>query len=666
MARKSKAPKAKKTKSRAVSAKRAAPRDAAKSKGALITHAPNLSDLWAVLMESGTAIQISDMAGNVLYRSDAFRTHIEPALMAQGSASVSAIIHELELTEMPLSQEITVAIHDQRRIFRAHHHLWRDAKGKRAIVSRYEDITAEHSIRQRLILTQSRLDDLTRLTSDWVWETDAELRLQLISPRIMELIGLHPREVLGKPVFALGEIEPSRKGADMDSPAEVARLVPFRDVLFRVQHKDGRWKIFKMSGLPVFADRDGHFMGYRGTAADITEEMEARHLARLSEQRLTHAIESMSEGFCLFDEEGKIVLFNNKFRKFFARTHYMLKSGLDHADFLRQAALAGDIDVGPNPVDEWIKNRMSFWQKTQAAFEVKLSDGRCLLVRDYRMHDGGRVSIASDISDLKQREEALVEAREAAEKANKARGEFFAKMSHELRTPLNAIIGFSDIMGAEKFGGLGAPQYKLYVHDIHESASHLLNVINDILDVSKAEAGKLELIEQNVSLLSAVQSSVRMVIEKAEKNRIEIVSDNVDPNLILRADSKKLKQILINLLSNAVKFTLPDGKIEITTRLDKDGNAVLSVKDSGIGMKEEDIPKALTPFAQIDNSLTRQHDGTGLGLPLCVALAELHGGKLSLESKAGAGTCVQVTFPKSRIVNHNNLRQAQIAPSARP
>ena len=177
-----------------------------------------------------------------------------------------------------------------------------------------------------------------------------------------------------------------------------------------------------------------------------------------------------------------------------------------------------------------------------------------------------------------------------------------------------------------------------------------MNIINDILDVSKAEAGKLELVEQNVSLLSAVQSSVRMIINRAEQQGVAIDSGGVDKDLVLRADGKKIRQILINLLSNAVKFTPSGGQISVRAQIQNDGQAQITVRDTGIGMKPEDIPKALLAFAQIDNAHNRQFDGTGLGLPLCAALAELHGGKLSLQSSPGQGTTVTVQFPKERVI----------------
>jgi signal transduction histidine kinase len=223
-------------------------------------------------------------------------------------------------------------------------------------------------------------------------------------------------------------------------------------------------------------------------------------------------------------------------------------------------------------------------------------------------------------------------------------------MSHELRTPLNGIIGFSDIILREAFGAIGQKRYLDYARDIHESGTHLLALINDILDVSKAEAGRIELLDGLVEIPDLFNSCVRLVRPRADEAKIDVVVMPVDHLPRLQADGLRLKQVLINLLSNAVKFTSSGGRVTLSGDINDNGDAVLRVEDTGVGMAPEDIPKALSPFGQLEQSLARRHAGTGLGLPLSKALVELHGGRLEITSKPGVGTTVSVILPRSRIM----------------
>jgi len=223
-------------------------------------------------------------------------------------------------------------------------------------------------------------------------------------------------------------------------------------------------------------------------------------------------------------------------------------------------------------------------------------------------------------------------------------------MSHELRTPLNAIIGFSEMMQNELFGPLGNKHYAEYARDIFESGSHLLNLINDILDVSKLEAGKIDLQETHCDIGVIARSAIRLVSEKAEGANIAIDLELPGKLPALRADERRLKQIFLNLLSNAVKFTPDGGRVVFAAHADKGGGVTVEVRDTGIGMSAEEIPRAMAPFVQIDSELARQYDGTGLGLPLTKSLVELHDGSLSVESTPGEGTVVRLKFPEGRVV----------------
>ncbi len=240
-------------------------------------------------------------------------------------------------------------------------------------------------------------------------------------------------------------------------------------------------------------------------------------------------------------------------------------------------------------------------------------------------------------------------AKEEAETASRSKSEFLANTSHELRTPLNAIIGFADLLAGQKFGPLGNPRYVNYAVDIRDSGEHLLELINDVLDLSKVEYGKLELQEEPLDIVAAAESCLRLIRPRAEAAQVALAAE-LPPGLpALRGDDRRLKQILLNLLSNAVKFTPAGGSVVLRARADAEGFH-LSVADTGIGIAAADLAKALSPFGQVDSRLARRYPGTGLGLPLTKAMVELHGGRLRIDSRVGLGTTVTVSLPPQRLL----------------
>jgi signal transduction histidine kinase len=239
---------------------------------------------------------------------------------------------------------------------------------------------------------------------------------------------------------------------------------------------------------------------------------------------------------------------------------------------------------------------------------------------------------------------------EAAEEASRAKSTFLATVSHELRTPLNAIIGFSEILRTEMFGPVGSARYRGYVADINDSAIHLLSLVNDLLDLAKAEAGKQELYEETLEIDDVARVCLRLMAERAAEAgvRLDLV-DRLD-GCLFRGDERKMRQIVLNLLSNSVKFTPAGGRVTLDVAVAPEGGLQIVVRDTGIGMGEDDIAKALEPFGQVGDVMTRQTGGTGLGLPLTVNLVELHGGTLAIASAPGQGTAVTLTFPVERTV----------------
>jgi signal transduction histidine kinase len=251
--------------------------------------------------------------------------------------------------------------------------------------------------------------------------------------------------------------------------------------------------------------------------------------------------------------------------------------------------------------------------------------------------------------------QALRLAKETAETADRTKTEFLAAMSHELRTPLHSIIGFAEVLISQAFGELGDPRYVDYAGNIRESGMHLLEIINDILEIAKAEAGKLDLREGLVDVADVIHTAVRLIGPQAETGELELETV-IAPDLpVLYGDEQKLKQILLNLLSNSVKFTLKGGKITVTADQDqRKKDLIITVRDTGIGIAPEDIPTALTPFSQVESEQTRGYPGTGLGLSLSAIMVELHGGSLTLESEVKKGTTVTLRFPAERSFQNTN------------
>ncbi len=259
------------------------------------------------------------------------------------------------------------------------------------------------------------------------------------------------------------------------------------------------------------------------------------------------------------------------------------------------------------------------------------------------------IAVVQDITQRKEMERELRSAKSVAESASRAKSEFLAHMSHELRTPLNAILGFSQLMEQEIKGPLGAPEYRSYVRDIYESGDHLLSLINDILDVSKLEAGRYELKEEPVDVAEVIERALMLVRARADEAGINLSAELSAGEAMLTADRRMILQILANLLSNAVKFAPTEARVLVQTSIDASGSYLIEVSDTGPGMSEGEIIVALTPFGRASNLNSRPKEGTGLGLPLAQSFARLHGGDLSIESKVGRGTRVSVRFPRDRV-----------------
>jgi two-component system cell cycle sensor histidine kinase PleC len=490
-----------------------------------------------------------------------------------------------------------------------------------------------------------------------IWEWDLASDTIFMSDVTASLFSWRGGIVDGQQV--LDRVWPGHRDGLRDALRSAALYGGF-DVSFRVPSLTG--------GRPVWIDARGEAFGQSpeggyariiGVALDVTEERLAQARAQSAEGRLRDAIESVSEAFVLWDRHDRLVMYNRNYSSFFRLDPKLLKAGARREIVERVAATAVRQDVRA-PGDQ------------KGVREAELVDGRWVQISERRTAEGGLVVTAADITAVKAQEEARrlneEELRKAvanlersqselselarkyemekvrAEAANQAKSEFLANMSHELRTPLNAINGFSEIMLAEMFGPLGDARYKDYARDILNSGQHLLAVINDILDMSKIEAGKMTLRLEPVSVGELVEEAVRLVRTRAEAAGLALGLEVPDLPEI-EADYRAFKQVLLNLLSNAVKFTPRGGRVLVRAERQGPEQVRISVQDTGIGIAPEDLDRLARPFEQIESQHAKTQQGTGLGLALSKALIEMHGGALELASASGQGTTASILLP---------------------
>ncbi|NNE56715.1 MAG: PAS domain-containing protein [Hellea sp.] len=409
-----------------------------------------------------------------------------------------------------------------------------------------------------------------------------------------------------------------------------------------------------------------------GMALDVSEQRGAQLRLQAAEARLHDALRAMNDSFVIWDQRDQLTLWNAKFEDFFGFQPGTLMPGMDHTivNYTASNAIMDSLEAGDGH-----------------GYEIMLKDGRWIRYLETPTGDGGRVSIGTEITAIRTREHQLKENEQAlqktvnvlrksqsrivelaesyeqekirAEEANQSKSEFLANMSHELRTPLNAINGFSDIMKKEMFGPLGDPRYKEYVSDILFSGQHLLSLINDILDMSKIEAGKMTLHVESLDINDLIQQVIRIVRGRAEDNSQKLVFQPVDAREI-EADPRAVKQVLLNLITNAIKFTPEGGVVSVDIDV-KSAGIIVQVSDTGIGIAADDLARLAQPFEQVENKDSRKTEGTGLGLALSKSLVELHGGNFRIESTVGEGTSVIFTLPNKPIIRTEEETDTEVA-----
>ena len=494
----------------------------------------------------------------------------------------------------------------------------------------------------------ARLTEAQRIARLGNWERNIQTGQGWWSEETYKIFGMAPEEVSPTLESFLGGIHPEdREMVESAIDRCIAGKEPY-SIEYRILLPDGTQRTVYGRGTWRI-DASGEPARISGTVQDITQRRRAE--ADLDHQRILFeaVFRDVPDAMVMADTERTIIMINPAFTRTFG---YEAKDILGFngemiyespEEFKRQGRirfnLSAERQLEPYLVTYRRKNGETFPGETVGT-QIRDGDGNTL----------GYIGVIRDVTSRVEAEEALRQALVKAEEANQAKSVFLATMSHELRTPLNSIIGFSETLMRQLFGPLGNDKYKEYAEDINSSGSHLLAVITDILDISKIEAGELDLTEEDVSWQDLVLSGIKMLREQAEDLDITLSCAFPHDSPLLRADPRHIKQIVINLVSNAIKFTPPGGNISLDVSLDGQQGFLLTVQDSGVGIEESNIPKVLEPFGQVGDIYSRNYEGTGLGLPLAKSLVEIHDGTLTLNSAPGKGTTVTVRFPPERTI----------------
>ena len=514
--------------------------------------------------------------------------------------------------------------------------------------------------------THHRVDTALSRGRCGLWDWDLARGRMYWSRSMYEILGMPSREG----ILPFSEVA-RLLHPDDGSFFEIARLIASGRVSniersFRMRRSDGQYIWLRARAEVVRnSDKDIHLIG---VAVDVSENHALARLTDEANKRLQNAVENISETFVLWDSDNQLVLCNSKYQEVF---------GLHEADVRVGAQFEAVRAASRRPIEERKLTSPSFVAGERAS-EMLLADGRWLQVSERTMDDGSYVSIGTDVTPLKVHQERLSDSerrlmatindlsaarrdaeakarqlselngsyiaeKERAESANRAKTTFLANMSHELRTPLNAIIGFSEIMREGSFGPLGNRKYVEYASDIHGSGHYLLKLINDILDMSKIEAGRMVLSPEAIDVPEIVAEATK-IVEVAGRAKSLVLEADVPARLSLVADRRATKQILLNLIANAVKFSDPGGAVRVRVKR-AGGRAIFTIVDYGIGIPAEALGNLGRPFEQVENELTRTNKGTGLGLAIARSLIELQGGAMRIASRVGEGTIVCFWMP---------------------
>jgi two-component system, cell cycle sensor histidine kinase PleC len=500
--------------------------------------------------------------------------------------------------------------------------------------------------RRRMLAARRRLDAVIDAMPAIVNAKDLDGRYTLVNQVQARLFGVSAANALGRRIDDF--VDPAF-AADVhrrEQAAMAAGTVDSKEDMFAI---DGQQRSFYAKKVPMIGP-DGAVEGLVTVAVDITELKAIERKAIAAETLLRASLDSIPEGFAVFDEDDRLVVANRTYAQLFTTDDDPAKlAGLSFADLVRLSVAKGEPPEPGFAGEAWVEERVRRHVSANGVSRLlQVAAGRWVSTLERRVPGIGIVGFRADVTEAIETQIALREARDAAEAANRAKSQFLANMSHELRTPLNAIIGFSEVIEGEMFGPVGHKRYKGYAGDIVASGRHLVALIGDVLDMSKIEAGGYTLEESELSVGAFADETMRLMRGHAQVANVDLKLDIApDADLGLKADGQALRQIAINLLSNAIKFSHAGGQVRLSVRLAA-GGLEIAVADNGIGISPEALGHVTEPFKQAHGNAGK-FGGTGLGLSISKRLAELHGGRLHIESVHGVGTTVTLRLPGERL-----------------
>ena len=509
------------------------------------------------------------------------------------------------------------------------------------------EVSERERLNDALVMAERDNREIIDSVSDVIFELDPQGNVLFLSAAWVKITGFEVERSKGGNLFSMFYPEDQEKQRE-DFEAFMRGQKQAYHSFTRLRISDGTFRAIEISISMVRRDKNENTRVV-GTITDVEERRRAERALAEAEKKYRTIVENAAGGLYQLTPEGIYLSANPAMARIL---------GYDsQADMLR---LIKNAHGYVYPDEEERKSFLKMLEVQNQVFgyetQVRTKDGDKIWVREnvrlVKDELGNSLYYEGSMEDITQRKEAevaLLEAKMQSDMASRAKTEFIANMSHELRTPLNAIIGFSDIMKNEVMGPLGQDMYKEYVTDIHKSGEGLLRIINEILDISKIEAGNRDLNESEFMLSDVLNACMELYTGRAKEKDLVIVNEAQEfPTII--GELLSIKQVISNIYTNAIKYTPTNGRITIVSNYEEDGSYRLSITDTGIGMSNRDIRKALSPFGQVDNSLDRSDSGAGLGLPLAQAIMSVHGGKIEILSEKSIGTTVTLIFPAERIV----------------
>ncbi|MDD9901110.1 MAG: PAS domain-containing sensor histidine kinase [Alphaproteobacteria bacterium] len=540
---------------------------------------------------------------------------------------------------------------------RKRRHDQRIAEMSRTLAGAHHEIQTKTSERDKLFQALRKSEREYRAVinsvSDVIFETDESGRLIFLNETWKRVTDREVSESVGQVIFDLLTKEDRHNQQLMFDELVRGERQAYRTETYLVLGPNKRRAVeVAFSMLRMTEDKNLRVVG---TITDIEKRRRAEDAMREAEQRYRGIYENSISGIYQTSPGGRFINANPALAEVL---------GYDSAEdlILSVTDIAKQIYVNPEDREEFEKKILFEGRATGIEAQVRRKDGEVIWImesaRVVRSAKGGIEYYEGsvwDVTERKEAEDAMLQARIQAEISSRSRMEFLANMSHELRTPLNAIIGFSEIIRDEVMGPIGTDSYKDYAKDIHESGNHLLKVISDILEVSKIETGNRELNQSQFTIARALKSCMTIMSSRIEQSKVEVDLDLGDDLPEIYAEELGFKQIMLNVIGNAIKFTDEGGKVRIHAEIQDSGEMVIDVVDTGIGMTEAEIRKATQPFGKVDNNFSTMKEGTGLGLTIIDSLVRLHEGRFDLISKQGEGTTARITLPAYRVVRSKNV-----------